>query len=78
MISDPLHLYHPTKPRFMKEKVLAKEQEIKQQLDLLRTHLNNGHKRFQENPNDISYYPSLVYTTNKLKELLEFFNTSKP
>ena len=62
----------------MKEKVLAKEQEIKQQLNLLRTHLNNGHKRFQENPNDISYYPSLVYTTTKLKELLEFFNTTKP
>ncbi len=59
----------------MKEKILEKEAEIKMQLEALKNNLNNGRKRWNENPHDIGYYPSLVYTTKKLDELLEYFKT---
>jgi hypothetical protein len=60
---------------FMKDKILEKEQEIKKLLEELKTNLNNGRKRYNENNNDIGYYPSLVYTSTKLKELMEYFKT---
>lgn len=59
----------------MKDKILEKEAEIKSQLDALKTNLNNGRKRWNENQHDIGYYPSLVYTAKKLNELLEYFKT---
>lgn len=61
----------------MKEKIEAKEAEIRSHLDELRKKLNEGRLRYNQNSNDWQYYPSLVFTENKLKELLEFFETSK-
>ncbi len=69
-----LILVHNFEFSMLKEKVQIKEKEIKNHLELLREKLNDGHKRFTENPNDIGYYPSLVHVSNKLKDILAFFD----
>jgi hypothetical protein len=59
----------------MKEKIELKEASIRLQLETLRKKLNDGRMRYNQNPNDWQYYPSIVYTESKLEELLSFFET---
>lgn len=57
----------------MKEKIELKEASIRLRLETLRNKLNEGRTRYNQNPNDWQYYPALVHTESKLKELLDFF-----
>jgi hypothetical protein len=57
----------------IKDKIELKEASIRLQIETLRKKLNDGRLRYNLNPNDWQYYPSLVHTESKLKELLEFF-----
>jgi hypothetical protein len=58
----------------LNEKIVAKETNIRLQLEQLRTKLNEGRVRYNQNSNDWQYFPALVYTEARLKDLLEFFD----
>ncbi len=60
----------------MKEKIEAKESNVRSLLEKLRANLNEGRVRYNNNQKDWQYYPSLVHTEKKLEELLEFFETT--
>jgi hypothetical protein len=57
------------------EKVSEKEKIIREQLELIRTNLNNQRLVFNDNKNDWKYISSLGHTEIKLAEILEFFKT---
>lgn len=60
----------------IKEKVTEKEKNVKGLLDSLRTHLNKESIAFNKNENNWSYLTSLGHTENRLKELIEYFETA--
>lgn len=59
----------------IKEKVTEKEKNVKTLLDNLRNNLNQQSIHFNKNPNSWNYLTSLGHTENKLKELIEYFET---
>ncbi len=59
----------------IKEKVTEKEKSVKSLLDSLRNNLNQQSIHFNKNPNSWNYLTSLGHTENKLKELIEYFET---
>lgn len=59
----------------IKEKVTEKENNVKTLLDNLRNNLNQQSIHFNKNPNSWNYLTSLGHTENKLKELIEYFET---
>lgn len=54
----------------------AKEKNIKESLDTLRKTLNAKHVACQANPNDWSYITILSFTEQKLKEILDYIDSS--
>ncbi len=61
----------------LKEKITEKEQSIRTLLETLRAELNAKRIIYNQNPNDWTYITSLSFTENKLKEVIEFIETSK-
>ena len=59
----------------VKDKIAVKEKAIKEMLEKLRANLNNKSIEYSKNPNDWSYITSLGFTENKLKEIIDFFET---
>lgn len=59
----------------IKEKVTEKEKNVKTLLESLRNNLNQQSIHFNKNPNSWNYLTSLGHTENKLKELIEYFET---
>lgn len=59
----------------IKEKVTEKEKNVKTLLDNLRNNLNQQSIHFNKNPNSWNYLTSLGHTENKLKDLIEYFET---
>jgi len=60
----------------IKESVTEKEKNVKTLLEQLRNNLNKESVNFNTNPNSWSYLTSLAYAENKLKELLEYFESN--
>jgi hypothetical protein len=55
------------------EKILAKEQRVREMLEELRKNLNAQRLVHNKNKTDWKYFTSLSHTELKLKEVLEFF-----
>lgn len=60
----------------VKEKVFEKEKSVRELLEKVRTNLNAQSKEFQANPNSWLYITSLTFSETKLKELVEYFESS--
>jgi len=56
--------------------IKAKEKNIRESLNKLRNSLNGKRGAYNENPNDWSYLTILSFTESKLKEILDFIETS--
>ena len=59
-----------------KDIVSHKEQEIRRQLEQLRSQLNQQRIEYDKNPNYWAYLPSLAHTEKTLAELLDFLKTN--
>jgi hypothetical protein len=57
----------------IKDKITEKEGNVRQQLEKLRSNLNNKRLEFNKTPNDWSYFAALSHTELKLNEILEYF-----
>ena len=56
--------------------ITAKEKNIRESLDKLRGLLNGKRVDYNKNTNDWSYLAALSFTEGKLKEILDFIETS--
>ncbi len=60
----------------IKETVTGKEKNVRELLEKLRNNLNEGRVKFNNNPNDWTYLTSLSFSELKLRELMDFFESS--
>jgi len=56
--------------------IKAKEKTIRESLGNLRNKLNGKRTDFNNNPNDWSYLTALSFTEDKLKEILDYIESS--
>lgn len=56
--------------------IKVKEKNIRESLDKLRNTLNGKRTEYNINPNDWSYITALSFTESKLKEILDFIESS--
>ena len=60
----------------IQEKIVEKENSVRLLLETIRKTLNAQSKEFQANPNSWNYLTSLAFSEIKLKELVEYFEST--